>query len=301
MEMSEIQSSGFVALVGRPNVGKSTLLNRLVGQKISITSRRPQTTRHRILGIKTRGVRQTIYVDTPGIHAGGGSLMNRALNRAARTSLVGVDCIVFLIAAPRWTDDDDLVLAVLKDLRCPVILAINKIDKIKDRGRLLTLIESVRTKMSFAEIVPVSASNGLNIDDLEICIAGFLPAHPGFYPADQLSDRGERFQAGEMVREQIFRGFGQELPYVTAVEIEQFKREPKLIRIEAVIWVEKAGQKAILIGKGGERLKEIGRRARLEMQKQFGSKIYLALWVKVRAGWSDDARALRSLGYTEES
>ena len=301
METNEIQSSGFVALAGRPNVGKSTLLNRLVGQKISITSRRPQTTRHRILGIKTRDHRQTIYVDTPGIHAGGGSLMNRALNRAARTSLVGVDCIVFLIAAPRWTDEDELVLALLKDLQCPVILAINKIDKLKDRSRLLALIDSVRTKMPFAEIVPVSASNGLNIDDLETCISGFLPAHPAFYPAEQLSDRGERFQAAELVREQIFRGFGQELPYATAVEIEQFKREPKLLRIEAVIWVEKAGQKAILIGKGGERLKDIGQRARLEMQKQFGSKIYLALWVKLRAGWSDNARALRSLGYTEES
>lgn len=301
METNEIQSSGFVALAGRPNVGKSTLLNRLVGQKISITSRRPQTTRHRILGIKTRDHRQTIYVDTPGIHAGGGSLMNRALNRAARTSLVGVDCIVFLIAAPRWTDEDELVLALLKNMQCPVILAINKIDKLKDRSRLLALIESVRTKMPFAEIVPVSASNGLNIDDLETCISGFLPAHPAFYPTDQLSDRGERFQAAELVREQIFRGFGQELPYATAVEIEQFKREPKLLRIEAVIWVEKAGQKAILIGKGGERLKDIGQRARLEMQKQFGSKIYLALWVKLRAGWSDNARALRSLGYTEDS
>ncbi len=299
--MSEIKSSGFVALVGRPNVGKSTLLNRLVGQKISITSRRPQTTRHRILGIKTSGVSQTIYVDTPGIHADGGSLMNRALNRAARTSLIGVDCVVFLIAAPRWIDDDELVLALLRGLSCPVILAINKIDKVKDRSRLLTLIESVRLKMEFVEIVPISAHNGLNIGDLETCIARYLPAHPAFYPAEQLSDRGERFQAAELVREQIFRGFGQELPYATAVEIEQFKREPKLLRIEAVIWVEKAGQKAILIGKGGERLKEIGQHARLEMQKRFGSKIYLALWVKVRAGWSDDARALRSLGYTEES
>ncbi len=299
--MSEIQSSGFVALVGRPNVGKSTLLNRLVGQKISITSRRPQTTRHRILGIKTRGVSQTIYVDTPGIHAGGGSLMNRALNRAARTSLVGVDCVVFLIAAPRWTDDDEPVLTLLKGLRCPVILAINKIDKVKERGRLLTLIESVRAKMEFTEIVPVSAHNGLNIADLETSIARYLPAHPAFYPADQLSDRGERFRAAELVREQIFRGFGQELPYATAVEIEEFKREPKLIRIEAVIWVEKAGQKAIVIGRGGERLKEVGQRARLEMQKLFASKVYLRLWVKVRAGWSDDARALRSLGYTEET
>lgn len=301
MANSETQSSGFVALVGRPNVGKSTLLNRLVGQKVSITSRRPQTTRHRILGIKTLGDRQTIYVDTPGLHAGGESLMNRALNRTARASLVGVDCVVFLMAAPRWTEEDELVLAILRDLPCPVILAINKIDKVTDRSRLLALIDSVRTKMPFAEIVPVSASNGLNVGDLETCIAGYLPAHPAFYPADQLSDRGERFQAAEFVREQIFRSLGQELPYATAVEIEQFKRESKLLRIEAVIWVEKPGQKAIIIGKGGERLKEIGRRARLEMQKQFGSKIYLALWVKVRAGWSDDARALRSLGYTEDS
>lgn len=301
METNDIQSSGFVALVGRPNVGKSTLLNRLVGQKVSITSRRPQTTRHRILGIKTLGNRQTIYVDTPGLHAGGESLMNRALNRTARASLVGVECVVFMIAAPRWTEEDELVLAILRDLQCPIILAINKIDKVTDRSRLLALIGSVRTKMQFAEIVPVSANNGLNVGDLETCIETYLPVHPAYYPPDQLSDRSERFLAAEFVREQIFRSLGQELPYATAVEIDQFKREPKLLRIEAVIWVEKPGQKAIIIGKSGERLKEIGRRARLEMQKQFGSKIFLALWVKVRAGWSDDARALHSLGYTEDS
>jgi len=299
--MSTIERSGFVALIGRPNVGKSTLLNRLVGRKLSITSRRPQTTRHRILGIKTAGATQTIYVDTPGIHEGGGSLMNRVLNRAARAGLAGVDCVVLVIAAPRWAEEDEPVLALLRDLQCPVILAINKIDKFKDRSRLLALIEAVRAKMDFAEIVPLSALTGLNLADLETGIMRYLPTHPAFYPADQLSDRGERFQAAELIREQIFRGFGQELPYATAVEIEQFKREPKLLRIEAVIWVEKAGQKAIIIGKGGERLKAIGQHARLEMQKLFGSKIYLGLWVKVRAGWSDDARVLRSLGYTEES
>jgi GTP-binding protein Era len=299
--MPDSECSGFVALVGRPNVGKSTLLNRLVGQKLSITSRRPQTTRHRILGIKTAGATQTIYIDTPGIHEGGGTLMNRTLNRAARASLAGVDCVVLLIAAPRWTNEDEPVLALLKDLHCPVILAINKIDKVKDRSRLLALIEAARVKMDFAEIIPLSARSGLNVADLEASIARYLPVHPAFYPADQLSDRGERFQAAELVREQIFRGFGQELPYATAVEIEEFKREPKLIRIEAVIWVEKAGQKAIVIGRGGERLKEVGQRARLEMQKLFASKVYLRLWVKIRAGWSDDARALRSLGYTEET
>ncbi len=294
------ERSGFVALVGRPNVGKSTLLNRLVGQKLSITSRRPQTTRHRILGIKTTDVGQVIYVDTPGIHEGRATLMNRALNRAARASLAGVECVVMMISAPRWTEEDERVLAILKDLHCPVILAINKIDKLKDRSRLLALIDGVREKLNFAAIVPLSARSGLNVSDLEADVARYLPMHPAYFPADQLSDRGERFQAAEFVREQIFRGFGEELPYATAVEIEQFKREPGLIRINAVIWVEKAGQKAIVIGKGGERLKEVGRSARLEMQKLFGSKVYLALWVKVRAGWSDDARALRSLGYTDE-
>ncbi|MBI5613189.1 MAG: GTPase Era [Gammaproteobacteria bacterium] len=298
--MSAGERSGFVALIGRPNVGKSTLLNRLVGQKLSITSRRPQTTRHRILGIKTTDAGQTIYVDTPGIHDGRATLMNRALNRAARASLAGVDCVVLVIAAPRWTDDDERVLAILKDFTCPVILAINKIDKLKDRERLLTLIDALRAKRNFAAIVPLAARSGRNVADLEAGIARHLPAHPAYFPADQVSDRGERFQAAELVREQIFRGFGEELPYATAVEIEQFKREPKLIRIDAVIWVEKPGQKAIVIGKGGERLKEVGRHARLEMQKLFGSKVYLALWVKVRAGWSDDARALRSLGYTDE-
>jgi GTPase len=298
--MSSDYQSGFVALIGRPNTGKSTLLNRLVGQKVSITSRRPQTTRHRILGIKTDARAQIMFVDTPGLHKSEGSMMSRYLNRAASGSIEGVDCILLLITADGWKAEDEQALAHARRQSAPVILVINKIDKQKDSARLLPLIEESRAKMNFAEIIPVSARNGTGVDDLEGTIRRYLPAHPPHYPADQLSDRSDRFMAAELVREQIFRLLGKEVPYATAVEIQEFKQEPKLIRIEAIIWVEKAGQKAIVIGKNGERLKEIGTHARLAMQKAFASKVYLGLWVKVREGWSDDARALHSLGYGDD-
>ncbi len=298
--MNKDYVSGYVALIGRPNTGKSTLLNRLVGQKVSITSRRPQTTRHRIIGIKTDDHAQVMYVDTPGLHKAEGGMMSRYLNRAASGSLEGVDCVLLLISSNGWKDEDEQALAHALRQTAPVILVINKIDKLKDPARLLPLIEQSRAKMNFAEIIPVSAQTGTGVDDLEASLRRYLPAHPPHYPPDQLSDRNDRFMAAELVREQIFRLLGKEVPYATAVEIQEFKQEPKLIRIEAVIWVEKDGQKAIVIGKNGERLKEIGRHARLAMQKAFASKVYLGLWVKVREGWSDDARALRSLGYGDD-
>ncbi len=292
--------SGFVAVSGRPNVGKSTLVNRLVGQKVSITSRRPQTTRHRILGIRTAADSQLIYVDAPGVHHGGGGNMNQYLNRAAAGSVEGVDCVLLVISVPGWTDEDAPALALARRQTCPVVLAINKIDRLADRSKLLPFIQESSEKMAFADIIPVSARTGDNISTLEAAVMKHIPRHPAQFPADQVSDRSDRFMASELVREQVFRSFGQEIPYAVTVMIDSFRQEPRLIRIEATILVEKEGQRAILIGKDGARLKEVGRRARLEMQKLFGSKVYLGLWIKVREGWSDDARALRSLGYGDE-
>lgn len=291
---------GIVTLAGRPNVGKSTLLNRLVGQKISITSSRSQTTRHRMLGIKTTEHAQIVYVDTPGLHTDNKGMMNRHMNRVAGASLQGVDCIVLLISASGWVKADEYPLELVAKQGIPVILAINKADQLKDRRQLLPFIEKSSHKMTFAEIVPVSARTGENVDELENVILNYLPQQPPLYPADRITDRGERFLAAEMIREQIFRGFRQEVPYATAVSIEQFKRIKGTLHVDATIWVDKAGQKPILVGKDGQRLKTVGSRARLAMQKIFASKVHLNLWVKVREGWSDSERALRSLGYTDE-
>ena len=292
---------GIVTIIGRPNVGKSTLLNRLVGEKISITSSRAQTTRHRLLGIKTTDHDQIVYVDTPGLHADNKSMMNRQMNRVATASLQGVDCIVLMIAASGWVDADEYPLRLAAKQDIPVILAINKIDQMKDRRQLLPFIKQSRGKMAFAGIVPLAARTGVNVDELEKAILEYLPRQSPIFPMDQITDRSERFLAAELIREQIFRGFRQEVPYATAVSIDQFKRVKGTLHIEATIWVEKEGQKPILIGKNGERLKTVGSHARQAMQKLFAAKIHLNLWVKVREGWSDNERALRSLGYTEES
>lgn len=293
--------SGFVVIIGRPNAGKSTLLNRLVGQKVSITSQRAQTTRHRILGIHNTPLAQIIYVDTPGMHRGeSDKQLSRIMNREARTSLEGVDAVVLVMTADGWSERDEPALEVARQADCPVILAINKVDRLKVRDRLLPLIEAMQQRYTFAEIVPLSAQNGENVPVLENILLRLLPEHPAYYDAAQITDRSDRFQAAEFVREQVFRSFGEEVPYAVAVEITEFRDEPKHQHIEAVVWVEKEGQKAILIGKGGARLKEIGKRARLEMQKAFARKVYLGLWVKVREGWSNDVRALKSLGYSEE-
>ncbi len=288
---------GMVTLVGRPNVGKSTLLNRLVGTKVSITSPRPQTTRHRLLGIKTDAAAQIIYVDTPGLHPAQGSRLGQHMNRAARGSLEGVDVVLLVITADGWTAADEYPLTLVAGLALPVVLVINKIDLLKDRGRLLPLIEASAARFGFAEIVPVAARRGDNVDTLERALIKYLPAQPPIYPADQLTDRSERFLASELVREQVFRSFGQEVPYAVAVQIEKFQRTKSALHIAATLWVEKEGQKAILIGAGGAQMKTVGTRARLAMQKTFGGKVHLELWVKVRERWSDDERALRTLGY----
>lgn len=293
--------SGLVTLLGRPNVGKSTMLNRLIGAKISITSRRPQTTRHRILGIKTTDAAQFVYVDTPGVHEPRGRRINRYMSRIAAGSVEGVDCIVLVIAAEGWRPGDAAPLALAGRQSVPVVLAINKIDRVKDRKQLLPLIAESARRMTFAEIVPVCARTGENLEELERALLAHLPEQPPIYPPEQLTDKSERFLAAELVREQVFGAYGEEVPYATAIEVTRFKRLKASLDVEAVIWVEKEGQKAIVIGKGGERLKQVGTRARLAMQRHFGTKVRLALWVKVREDWADDARALRQFGYTEES
>ncbi|MCX4025491.1 GTPase Era [Spartinivicinus marinus] len=291
---------GFVAIVGRPNVGKSTLLNQILGQKLSITSKKPQTTRHQILGIKTEATTQAVYVDTPGLHLANKKALNRYMNKAAITALQGVDVVVFVVDRTAWTDEDQLVLDKVCNLRCPVILAVNKVDQLKDKSALLPHISLLSEKMTFADIVPISAETGLNVDRLELLVGDYLPKSHHFYDEDQITDRSSRFLAAEIVREKVMRQLGDEIPYQITVEIEQFQVEPKLITVSALILVEKAGQKAIVIGKKGEQIKVIGRDARIDMEKLFDNKVMLNLWVKVKSGWSDDERALNSLGYTTD-
>ena len=291
---------GYVGLIGRPNVGKSTLLNHLIGQKISITSHKPQTTRHRILGIKTTAEAQYVYVDTPGIHHGGKHAMSRYLNRAAASTLNDVDVVVFLIEALRFTDEDAAVLDKLKTLDVPVILAINKVDRVTEKEKLLPFLAEVSQKMAFSDILPISALKDINLKEIEQVIAKHLPESEAFFDEDQVTDRSVRFLAAEIIREKLTRTLHQELPYNLTVEIEQFKPGEEQTLIHAVIWVERDNQKGIVIGKNGERLKEIGKQARLDIAKLIEQRVHLELWVKVKEGWSDDERALHSLGYSDD-
>ncbi len=292
-----VSASGYVAIVGRPNVGKSTLLNALLGEKVSITSPKPQTTRWQILGIKTRKDAQLIYLDTPGLHHEEKRAMNRYLNRIASATIADADVIVFLIDATRWNKEDELVLKKLQQTDRPVILAINKIDLLADKAALLPLINKLKDKLSFAAMIPISALDKDNLDHLEAEIAKLLPEGPVLFPEDQLTDKSLRFQVAEIIREKLILATEEELPYTTTVEIEQFVEGEKLTEIGAVIWVERQGQKVIIIGKKGARLKKIGIQARREIEKLVGMKVFLRLWVKVKADWTDDERALRSLGY----
>jgi GTP-binding protein Era len=289
-----------VALIGRPNVGKSTLLNRLVGQHISIVSRRPQTTRHRILGIKTSDRTQIIYVDTPGLHAPEGRRLNRYLSRLASASVEGVDVVVLMISAEGWHTDDIRAFELARRLTVPVVLVINKVDRLKDRATLLPLTRESAQRMAFAEIVPLSARSGDNVAALEQALIKYLPEQAPAFPADRRTDKSERFLAGEIVREQILALYGQEVPHAAAIEVTRFVQGQKRLDVEAIVWAEKEGQKAILIGKAGERMKQVGVRARRALEKQHGKKVNLQLWVKVRKGWSDDARALQRFGYQED-
>lgn len=292
---------GYIALVGRPNVGKSTLMNRILGQKISITCKKPQTTRHQILGIATEGQIQAIYVDTPGIHLTHGQrdkAINHYMNDAATQALRGVDLVIFLIDRTKWMDEDELVLQRLQHLTCPVILAINKVDWLEEKASLLPFIDTLSQKRSFHCIVPISAKHGTQVDHLVDTVASLLPVAPHFFPEDQITDRSSRFLAAELIREKIMRQLGEELPYAVTVEIERFKQEGRILHIHGLILVERSGQKKIIIGEQGGQLKSIGRDARLDMEKAFDTKVMLNLWVKVKSNWSDDDRALKSLGYT---
>jgi GTP-binding protein Era len=293
--------SGYVAIIGRPNVGKSTLINRVLGQKLCITSRRPQTTRHRILGIKTTEQGQFIYVDTPGLHSDNKKAMNRYMNRAAASSIEDVDVVLFVVEGLKWTDEDQKVLKRLqKDAKSPVILVLNKADKLSDKAALLPQIETLSQQFNFAAVVPISARKGMNTDLLEQEIAKLMPEGELIYDEDQLTDRSSRFLAAEIVREKLFRFLGQELPYSLTVEVELFEEEDGMYRIGAVVYVERSGQKSIVIGKKGEQLKLIGKEARLEMEQLFGCKVFLQIWVKVREGWSDNERMLKNLGYQDD-
>ena len=293
--------AGYVALLGRPNVGKSTLLNRLLAQKISITSPKPQTTRHTILGIKTLPRAQIVYVDTPGLHSNARRAMNRYMNRAAGNVLGYVDIVVLMVDALAWTDEDEAVVRRLRDFEGQVIVAVNKVDRIADKTLLLPFMERVGQHQRGAEIIPVSALRRDNLDTLERLIAERLPESEFLFSQDQVTTASERFIAAELIREKLTRHLRDELPYALTVEIEHFHEQGRLVRIGAVIWVERQGQKAIIIGEKGAVLKEIGRQARLDMEKIFRRKVFLESWVKVREGWADDERALLNLGYREQS
>jgi GTP-binding protein Era len=289
---------GVAAIVGRPNVGKSTLLNALVGHKISITSRRPQTTRHRVLGVVTRDDAQIVFVDTPGFQTRHGGALNRTLNRNVRQALAEIDAVLMVVEAGQFGDEDAAVLKLLP-AGVPVVLAVNKADRLLEPARMLPFLQKMAAAHAFAEIVPVSAQRRRNLGELARVVAAHLPEQPPMYEPDTLTDRSERFLAAEMVREKLFRLLGDEVPYGSAVVIEKFAEEGRLRRIHAAIVVEKEGHKAIVIGKGGEKLKEVASGARQDMERLFGGKVYLEVWVKVRGRWTEDEALVRRFGYDQ--
>ncbi|GAB2611557.1 GTPase Era [Novilysobacter erysipheiresistens] len=293
--------SGHVAVIGRPNVGKSTLTNALVGAKVSIVSPRPQTTRHRLLGIATFADGQLLLVDTPGLHRDQGkstaTAMHRWMNRAARGALEGIDAAMLVVRAGQWDEADDFAYQALHHVGVPVVLVVNQVDRLKDKTALLPYLAKVTEGREFAGVHPISALKRKGLEALTKDVLALLPEQPALYAEDEITDKSQRFLAGELVREQLMRQLGEELPYATTVEIERFIVDGALLRIGAVIWVERDGQKSIVIGKGGERLREIGTKARQQMERLFDSKVFLETWVRVREGWSDDEAALRTFGY----
>ena len=300
--MSNIESQvpttlcGFIAIVGRPNVGKSTLLNHLVKQKISITSRKPQTTRTNVLGIRTEGDVQMIFVDTPGMHNSQDRAINRYMNRVASSATLDVDVVIFVVERDIWTEEDNIVLERLAQANCPVIVAVNKVDKVEDKSALMPTFAAIAGKLNAAEIIPVSALKALNLDVLEAEIVKRLKPCEHIFPEDQVTDKSMRFMAAEIVREKIIRQLGAELPYQVAVEIEDYADEGDIVHISAAILTEREGQKRIIIGDKGDRIKKIGIDARKDLESMLDVKVMLKLWVKVMSGWSDSARALRSIG-----
>jgi GTP-binding protein Era len=298
--MTKSFRAGFIAILGRPNVGKSTLLNRIIGKKISITSSKPQTTRHRLLGIRTTGDSQMIFVDTPGVHLGSKRYINQVLNKTAASALAGVDVTLLMITSDGWKEEDRHALKLAQQEKTNLILLINKIDKLKDKNRLLPLIETSSQMHDFKAIIPLSASNGDNVESLLNVLPEFLPDSPLLFPEGQMTDKGARFIVSETIREKLFRQLHNEIPYALAVEIQQFEVTDALIRADVIVWVEKESQKGIIIGKKGEKLRSVGTSAREELESYFERKVFLQLWVKVRENWSDDVVMLRSIGYIEE-
>lgn len=298
--MTATYRSGFIAILGRPNVGKSTLLNHIIGKKISITSSKPQTTRHRLLGIRTTEQCQMIFVDTPGVHLGSKRYINQVLNKTAASALAGVDVTLLMITSEGWKEEDRYALKIAQQENTSLILLINKIDRLKDKNKLLPLIDESSRLADFKAIIPLSASNGENVDALLATLPDLLPPGPLLFPEDQVTDKGERFIISETVREKLFRQLHNEIPYALAVEIQQLEITEKLVKADVVIWVEKESQKGIIIGKKGEKLRLVGSNAREELESYFGCKVFLQMWVKVRENWSDDAVMLRAIGYIEE-
>jgi GTP-binding protein Era len=300
MTVSPSTFAGLVAIVGRPNVGKSTLLNKLVGQKVSITSKKPQTTRHRIVGIDTEGQYQAVFVDTPGLHIDEKRAINRLMNKAAASSILDVEFVLFVVEGTRWHDDDQMVLNKLIAAKKPVILVVNKVDLYKDKAELLPHLHWLGSQLDFLDVVPLSAESGDNVAALRKVVQQHLPPCEFLFPDDYVTDRSQRFMAAEIVREKLMRFLGDELPYAVTVEIERFKWEEKHFHIAALVLVEREGQKRMVIGNKGERLKQIATEARLDMAAMLEAPVFLQIWVKVKTGWADDERALRSLGYGED-
>jgi GTP-binding protein Era len=292
-----VTRTGQVAIVGRPNVGKSTLINALVGYKVSIVSPKAQTTRHRILGINTRPEGQVVYVDTPGLHDDVKRAINRYMNRAARGALVDVQLVALVIEAGQWREEDERAWAAVRDSGVPHVLVINKVDRIKDKAALLPFIAQVTKERAFAGVFPVSAEKRVGLDDLERGLLKLLPEGEPQFEQDDVTDRSERFLVTELIREQLMRQLGDELPYAGTVGIDQYEDEGRMLRIAATIWVEREGQKAIVVGAGGARIKALGTGARLAIEQQLERKVFLQLWCKVRDDWSDDEAALKRFGY----
>jgi len=303
MESDAVQAGqtrcGYVALIGRPNVGKSTLLNRFLGQKLSIVTAKPQTTRQQIAGIKTTAEGQVVFLDTPGIHLAAKRALNRYMNRIARAALNGVDVVLFLIEAERWTKQDEHVARALENVAVPIILVVNKVDQVADKTHLLAFLRDKVQNKPFAHVVLISARQGKGVADLEALVMQHLPFSKPMYDEDQFTDRSERFLAGELIREQLMLRLNQELPYALTVEVEEFKRTPELLRISAIIWVEREGQKQIVIGSSGQVLKQVGSRARAALEELFEQKVFLRTWVKVSSDWSDNEKSMRQLGFDE--
>ena len=288
---------GYISIIGRPNVGKSSLLNKLLDQKISITSRKPQTTRWHTLGIKTEDTIQCIYVDTPGIQSKYKASINKHMNREAIDSLAHVDVVLFLVEALVWTEQEEKILKIIRKISRPISLIINKIDKVKNKEELLPFINKLSAKIDFNDVIPISATKGKNIDAVEKLVCSLMPVAPHEFPEEQITDRNERFFAAEFIREKLIRQLGDELPYRIAITIERFKLEREQLQIDAVIWVEGEGQKKIVIGNKGVVLKKVGEQSRKDMENMFGYRVYLQTWVKIKKNWTEDIKALKQFGY----